>query len=165
MSSLNSVPGRRIIGTKRGQPTMIVVELIAKDKPNHRHWYAYDLVLDGETIVSNSRDPEHDLARALLARGIKGMVEVLDGRTGKPRSRVNIEKAAKWCVGSNLERYKWKPPEASDSSPHTGESAVPGGGVAARGVHPACRPIEPGFPQENFPAAEPGRGSSWGEAA
>jgi hypothetical protein len=34
---------------------------------------------------------------------------------------VNIEKAAPWCVGSNLERYKWKAPEVSDSSPHTGE--------------------------------------------
>jgi hypothetical protein len=101
---------------------MIRVELLAKTKPNSRHWYAYDVLLEGETIVSNSRDPEHDLARALLARGIKGVVEVIDGRTGKPRFRVNIEGAAKWCVGSNLERYKWKPPKAPDSSPHAGET-------------------------------------------
>jgi hypothetical protein len=101
---------------------MIVVELIAKEKPNDRHWYAYDVLLDGEIIVSNSRDPEHDLARALLTRGISGAVELLDGRTGKPRSRINIEKAAKWCVGSNLEKYKWKPPEIADSSPYAGET-------------------------------------------
>ena len=105
---------------------IIRVELFAKTKPNDRHWYAYDVMFDGETIVSNSRDPEHDLARVLLARGIKGLVEVRDGRTGKPRSRVNIEQAAKMCRGSNLECYKWKPPEIADSSPLAGEMAIPG---------------------------------------
>jgi len=102
------------------------VQLFAKAKPNDRPWYAYDVTFSGETIVSNSRDPEHDLARALLARGIKGLVEVRDGKTDMPRSRVNIEKAAKWCTGSNLERYKWKPSEIADSSPVAGETAVPG---------------------------------------
>jgi hypothetical protein len=62
---------------------MIEVELFAKKKPNDRHWNAFDVLLDGETIVSNSRDPEHNLARALLARGIRGIVEVRDGGTGK----------------------------------------------------------------------------------
>ena len=79
------------------------------------------MVFDGEIIVSDSRDPEHDLARALLAQGIKDNVTLHDGSTRKPRTVVNIEKAAPWCVGSNLERYKWKAPEVSDSSPHTGE--------------------------------------------
>jgi len=102
------------------------VQLFAKAKPNDRHWYAYDVLFDGEIIACNSRDPEHDLARALLARGIKGLVEVRDGRTGKPRSLVNIEEAAKRCIGSNLERYKWKPSEIADSSPVAGETAVPG---------------------------------------
>src|SRR6476659_2096171 len=86
-----------------------------KKTPNDRHWYAYDVVFDGEIIISDSRDPEHDLARALLARGIKGKVTLHDGPTRKPRTVVNIEKAAPWCVGSNLERYKWKAPEVSDS--------------------------------------------------
>ena len=53
------------------------------------------MLLDGEPIVTGSRDPECDLARALLARGITGMVEVIDGKTGKPRSRVNVERAAR----------------------------------------------------------------------
>ena len=53
---------------------MITVQLFAKPKPNERHWYAYDVLLEGKIIVSHSRDPEHDLARALFARGIKGVV-------------------------------------------------------------------------------------------
>ena len=105
---------------------MIRVELFAKKKPNDRHWYAYDVLFDGEIIVCNSRDPEHDLARALLARGIKGLVEVRDGKTGVPRSRVNIEKAAKWCTGSNLECYRRKPLEIADSSPLAGETDLLG---------------------------------------
>ena len=100
---------------------MLKAYLHPKKKPNDRHWYAYDVVFGSETIVTDSRDPEHDLARALLARGIKGNVTLHDGSTRKPRTVVNIEKAAPWCVGSNLERYKWKAPEVSDSSPHTGE--------------------------------------------
>lgn len=131
---------------------MITVELFTKTQPTDRHWYAYDVLLDGEVVVSNSRDPEHDLARALLARGIKGAVEVRDGKTGKPRSSVNIERAAKWCIGSNLEKYKWKPPEAYDSSPHTGESTLPGNAVAANSFGPPCTPVEISFPQKNFPA-------------
>jgi hypothetical protein len=57
--------------------------------------YRYNVTRNGECIVSLSRDPETDLARAVLARGIKGVVSVLDGKTGKPRTRVNIERAAK----------------------------------------------------------------------
>ena len=52
-----------------------------KKKPNDRHWYAYDVVFDGEIIVTDSRDPEHDLARALLARGIEGDVTLHDSPT------------------------------------------------------------------------------------
>lgn len=101
---------------------MIAVEMFAKKKPNDRHWYAYDVLLNGEILVSNSRDPEHDLARALLARGIKGAAEVVDGKTGKPRSWVNIEAAAKHGIGSNLDRYHWKPHEIGKDSPFAGET-------------------------------------------
>jgi hypothetical protein len=96
------------------------VQLFAKARPNERHWYAYDVMFGGDTIVSNSRDPEHDLARALLARGIKGEVEVRDGRTGKPRSRINVEAAARLGIGSNLDRYDWKSREIGKDSPLTG---------------------------------------------
>jgi len=144
---------------------MIAVELFAKKKPNDRHWHAYDVLLDGEIIVANSRDPEHDLARALLARGIKGVAEVIDGKTGKPRSRVNIERAAKWCVGSNLERYKIRPLEIADSSPPAGETVASGREVPANRVAPVCTPVEIGSPQENFAQTEADRGRPRSEAA
>ena len=55
----------------------------------------YDVTFRGETVVKGSRDPETDLARALLSRGITGMVKVMDANTTKHRCTVDIEKAAK----------------------------------------------------------------------
>ena len=109
--------------------TRIQVELVAKKKPSDKHWYVYDMLLGGEIIVADSRDPEHDLARALVARGIKGKVEVLDGKTGKLRSTVNIEAAAKLSVSSDLHRRKWKPLEGFAVHPRTGESGIAEGVV------------------------------------
>jgi hypothetical protein len=61
----------------------------------------YDVTFDGEVIVSNSRVPECDASRALLAKGITGKLHMLDGRTGKPRTIIDIEKAAKLTVLEN----------------------------------------------------------------
>ena len=74
----------------------------------------------GEIIVERSRDPETDLARALLARGHTGKVTMLDGATGKPRTIIDIEKAAKVRTvetGTHprfrrIERYAESPPAA-----------------------------------------------------
>lgn len=55
----------------------------------------YQVEFDGDLIVEDSRDPETDLARALLSRGMTGMVKVLDANTKKHRTTINIEKAAK----------------------------------------------------------------------
>jgi hypothetical protein len=57
--------------------------------------YCYDVLLDGEMIVSGSRDPGHDAARALHARGLCGRFRTIDFRTEKPRMSYDIEKAAK----------------------------------------------------------------------
>jgi hypothetical protein len=59
---------------------------------------SYSVTFDGETIVEGSRDPETDLARALPAKGVTGMVMVIDANTGKHRTTVNIEIAAKLRV-------------------------------------------------------------------
>ena len=76
-------------------------------------WYRYDVEFDAQIVVRNkSKDPERDLARVLLSRGIKGVVTVFDAITGKPRTIVNIEKAAKLTVLETRRRgprfIKWK---------------------------------------------------------
>ena len=53
------------------------------------------MLLGGEVIVRRSRDPEHDAARVLHARGLRGRFRTIDFRTGKPRMILDIEKAAK----------------------------------------------------------------------
>lgn len=73
----------------------VTVELIARQRSIKTHWHAYDVLLECEMIVVGSRDPETDLARALLARGYSGIAEVIDAETRKPRSRVDIAKAAR----------------------------------------------------------------------
>jgi hypothetical protein len=54
--------------------------------------------LTGSCFVERSRDPEHDAARALLAKGITGTLTMCDGKTGIPRTIIKIKKAAKISV-------------------------------------------------------------------
>ena len=56
--------------------------------------YRYDVLLDGDTIVRQSRDPEHEAARVLHARGLRGQFRTIDFNTGRPRMILDIEKAA-----------------------------------------------------------------------
>ena len=60
-----------------------------------RDVYLYSVEFDGELIVTGSNDP---VARALQARGVTGFVTLIDGETGKPRTIVNIEKAARLAL-------------------------------------------------------------------
>jgi hypothetical protein len=78
------------------------------------NYYLYDVLVGGEVVVSGSRDPEHDLARALLARGFTGSVKVLDGETGRHRSTIpSIERAALYTAAEGrrggLRLVKWRP--------------------------------------------------------
>jgi hypothetical protein len=63
-----------------------------------RDGYRYSVICRGELIVDRSRDPECDSARALLAMGYTGKLTILDGKTGVPRTIINIDKAAKLAV-------------------------------------------------------------------
>jgi hypothetical protein len=58
----------------------------------------YSVIFDGKLIVERRRDPECDAARALLAVGITGKLTMLDGKTGRPRSIIDIELAARLTV-------------------------------------------------------------------
>jgi hypothetical protein len=105
----------------------------------------YDVTLDGEIIVKGSRDPEHDLARALLARGITGHVKMIDADTGRHRTTVNIEKAANLTVeesarvGPRLRTWRPYPKTAhqlcAEASPTAEDALVlptlPDGEIAA----------------------------------
>ena len=56
--------------------------------------YRWSVIFRGKLLVERSRDPECDAARALLAKGLTGKLTLLDGKTGKPRTIIDIEKAA-----------------------------------------------------------------------
>ena len=82
-----------------------------------RDGYRYSVICRGELIVDRSRDPECDAARALLARGITGKLTMLDGKTGRPRTIVDIEKAAKVRVSEeSRDGLRFRPVDPADSS-------------------------------------------------
>ena len=106
----------------------------------HPHWcggrdgYRYSVILRGECIVSRSRDPETDAARALLTKGITGRFTLLDGKTGRPRTLINIEKAAKLVTTEENRsglRFR-KPPRVTDNSPSSPETGVVEAVIAER---------------------------------
>jgi hypothetical protein len=76
-------------------------------------WYVYDVKYEGELIVTGSADAECDAARVPLARGIEGALSMIDGVTGKPRTIIDIEKAAKLTVREGNRQSpmfaKWRP--------------------------------------------------------
>src|SRR5262245_61186567 len=55
----------------------------------------YNVTFAGHIIVECSRDPETNLARAMLCRANHGKMTVVDGETSKPRTIIDIEKTAK----------------------------------------------------------------------
>jgi hypothetical protein len=99
----------------------------------NRNW-GYNVVYDGDLIVDHSRDPECDAARALLARDITGKLTLLDGKTGRPRTVVGIEKAAKLRTVDPdrgcLHFQKWTPFDASHIRVHSPETGAPVVGIA-----------------------------------
>jgi hypothetical protein len=97
----------------------------------HPHWvggeagYVYSVICDGKLLVERSRDPECDVARVLLARGITGKLSLCDGKTGKPRTVIDVEKAAKLTVeeAADAPRFR-KYRERRGSEGYSREEAV-----------------------------------------
>ena len=108
----------------------------------HPHWaggragYVYSVIYDGKLLVERSRDPECDAARALLDMGITGTLTLCDGKTGKPRIVIDIEKAAKLTVREDGLRFvRWTPfpsgrAEDRRIEAHSPEDALPVAEVA-----------------------------------
>jgi hypothetical protein len=73
----------------------------------------YSVEFDGDILVAGSHNPECDLARALLAKGITGKLTMVDANSGKARTIIDIEKAAKLTVEENRHNgprfVKWRP--------------------------------------------------------
>ena len=68
--------------------------LTARLHPDRRG-YRCSVLFRGKLIVSCSRDAECDVARALLTHGIVGELTMLDDKTGRHRSIIDVEKAAR----------------------------------------------------------------------
>ena len=85
----------------------------------------YSVLFEGKLLVERSRDPECDAARVLLARGHTGTLHMLDGKTGEPRTIIDIEKAARLCVKEGPLRfapYESRPDRAySHETPSAGD--------------------------------------------
>lgn len=60
--------------------------------------YVWDVLLNGEEIVHHSADPEHDAARALLARGLTGPFETIRDGVVVLRFK-DIEATARYRTG------------------------------------------------------------------
>jgi hypothetical protein len=58
-----------------------------------------------KTEVQDRSSPECDAARVLVAKGITGKLTMLDGKTGKPRIVIDIERAAQLCVKERSLRF------------------------------------------------------------
>jgi hypothetical protein len=104
---------------KRNEPT-----------PCRRNVYLYDVALGDEVIVSNSLNPECNAARVMLARGVTGKLTIVDAATGRPRTVVNIEKAAKVNATEGPYGPKFKPVQTGPESPCTAEADEPMGEAA-----------------------------------
>jgi hypothetical protein len=59
-----------VISLDFGEVAGILNRAFCRASRRRRVGYTTRVLFDGETVVDNSTDPEHDLARALLARGV-----------------------------------------------------------------------------------------------
>jgi hypothetical protein len=89
----------------------------------------YKVTFRGEAVVERSRDPETDLARALRARGYTGTVTLLDGATGKARTIINIEKAARVRTVETGSYPRFRRIETCAGSPPAAETESAGMGA------------------------------------
>jgi hypothetical protein len=95
----------------------------------------YSVIFRGKLLVERSTDPECDAARALVAKGITGELTMLDGKTGRPRTVIDIERAAQLCVKEGPLRFA--PYESRPERSPTPESDEREGGGMTPLAHPS----------------------------
>src|SRR5215813_12447299 len=96
----------------------------------------------GEIVVERSRDPDTDLARALLERGHTGKVTLVDGETGKPRTIIDIEKAAKVRTVETGTYPRFRRYQTCAESPPTAETPAVGRSCPQAPGSSVCDPRE-----------------------
>ena len=92
-----------------------------------RQGRAWRVEFNGEIVVVGSQDPEFELARVLLPRGLTGGVKLLDGKTAMHRSTIiDIVKAAGFRTeeGPHGPRFVKRRERRVDDSP-AAEMALP----------------------------------------
>jgi hypothetical protein len=90
---------------------------------------SYSVILDGKLLVERSRDPECDAARALAAKGITGKLTLCDGKTGIPRTIIDIERAAKLRTVETGNAPRFRSVTCAEGS-HSLETKSEGGEIA-----------------------------------
>jgi hypothetical protein len=88
----------------------------------------------GNILVDNSRYPEFDACRALLALGLTGKVEVWRQRAAFPAMRIDIERGARLTISETEDHgprmVRWRPAptqelrDADPRAPHRPPVAV-----------------------------------------
>jgi hypothetical protein len=102
----------------------------------------YRVTHNGVLLIGSTKNPEFDSARALLARGIVGQVEVWRHDVNYPAMRFDVEKAAKLTIEesdrSGPRFIRWQPRFEEDN----GNAVSTSGGYArtARDKAPATYP-------------------------
>ena len=95
----------------------------------HHHAGSYSVLFEGKLLVERSREPECDAARALLALGYTGTLHMLDGKTGIPRTIIDIERAAKLRTVETGNAPRFRSVTCAEGS-HSLETKSEGGEIA-----------------------------------
>jgi hypothetical protein len=82
-------PPSRAVGQACATPTCELFARKTEPSLGRRHVYLYEVLLDGDLVITGSPDPEPDLARVLRSRGMTGKVTLFDGIAGKPRTIID----------------------------------------------------------------------------
>ena len=70
---------------------MVLTARLHPRKPK-KEGEVYSVIFHGELLVERSSDPECDAAWPLLAKAISGKLTMLDGKTGKPRTVIDLRR-------------------------------------------------------------------------